>query len=584
MHKIKDSSLHTYRRLLGVAKPYWKLFVLGAIGTVFISFTDASFAWLVKPIINKGFVNRDEVFIHWLPLLVLGIFLIRGVSGFVSSYFIIRVARTVVRDFRQLIFSKLLCLPASFYDKNSSGHILSTMVYNVEQVAQACSDSLLTIMRESSLVIALAIVMFAVSWQLSLLFILIAPLIAWVVKWSSKRMRRLSAGVQDSVGDVTHVASEGVEGYQIIRLYSGQSYEDQKFKAATKANLQRELKVTVTNSVGASSIQLLFSIPIAVTLLFATMPSLHVTPGSFAAIVTAMITLLRPVRRMSMVNSEIQKGVAGAESIFRILDEQPEKDTGTKTVARVKGDILFENVCFEYNTSKRPILKHINLPIKSGQTVAIVGKSGGGKSTLVSLLPRFYDIDLGKITIDGIDIRDYRLQDLRQQFAFVSQNTILFNDTIANNIAYGLGNKVTKEQIIEVAEAAHAIEFISQMPEGFDTLIGDNGVLLSGGQRQRIAIARALLKNAPILILDEATASLDTHSEQHIQNALDCVMKNRTTLVIAHRLSTIENADKIVVLESGKIVETGAHDDLIRQNGVYAKLHKMQFKERKHAH
>ncbi|OGT42830.1 MAG: lipid A export permease/ATP-binding protein MsbA [Gammaproteobacteria bacterium RIFCSPHIGHO2_12_FULL_40_19] len=573
-----NTGLDTYKRLLQYAKPYWMLFVLGAIGTIILSLSDAGFAWLVKPIINHGFVKRDRSFIHWLPILIFCIFMIRGIAGFISSYFISRVARTVVRDLRRLIFVKLLHLPATFYDRNSSGYILSTIVYNVEQVAQACSDALLTCLRESSLAVGLIVVMFVVSWQLSLLFLLIVPLIAWVVKWCSVRMRRLSTNVQQSVGDVTHVAGEGIDGYRVIRLYGGQQYEDDKFNRATKANLQRELKIVVTNSVGTSSVQLLFAIPIAVTLLVATNPALHISPGSFASIVTAMITLLRPVRRMSMVNTEIQKGVAAAESIFQMADEEIEKDTGTRMLSRVKGDIAFHNVCFEYNTSSRSILKNINFRVKAGQTVAIVGKSGSGKSTLMNLLPRFYEINSGEISIDGVNINTYQLAELRKQFAFVSQDTTLFDDTVANNIAYGQA-PLAKEKIMRAAQAAHATEFISQLPSGFDSKIGEDGVLLSGGQRQRIAIARALLKDAPILVLDEATASLDVHSERQIQLALDDLMKDRTVLVIAHRLSTVENADCILVLDEGKIVETGTHHDLLQKEGVYAALYRAQFKE-----
>lgn len=579
MTTTSNNGFQTYKRLLQFAKPYWMLFVLGAVGTIVLSITDAGFTGLIKPIIDHAFVRRDRSFIHWLPILIFFIFILRGIAGFVSSYFISRVARTVVRDLRRLIFLKLLHLPATFYDRNSSGYILSTIVYNVEQVAQACSDALLTCLRESSLAIGLVVVMFVVSWKLALLFVFIAPLIAWVVKWSSVRMRRLSTNVQQSVGDVTHVAGEAIDGYRVVRLYGGQEYENEKFKKATKANLQRELKIVVTNSVGTSSIQLLFAIPIAITLLIATNPSMHISAGSFAAIVAAMISLLRPVRRMSMVNTEIQKGVAAAESIFNMADEVVEKDTSTKTLSRVKGNIAFCNVWFEYNTSKRAVLRDISFTVKAGQTVAIVGKSGSGKSTLVNLLPRFYEINQGVITIDGENIAQYQLAELRKQLAFVSQDTILFDDTVANNIAYGSASTPNRDHIIRAANAAHASEFIAQLPEGFDSKIGEDGVLLSGGQRQRIAIARALLKDAPILILDEATASLDVHSERHIQAALDDLMKDRTVLVIAHRLSTVENADCIIVMDDGDIVETGTHRSLLEQDGVYAALYKAQFKE-----
>ena len=576
---MTNTGLKTYKRLLQSAKPYWVLFVIGAIGTIIMSATDAGFIGLTKPIIDHGFVHRDRSFIHWLPILIFVIFIIRGISSFVSSYFISLVARTVVRDLRRLIFGKLLQLPATFYDQNSSGYILSTIIYNVEQVAQACSDALLTILRETSTAIGLIVVMFVVSWKLTLLFMFIAPLIAWVVKWSSVRMRRLSGNVQQSMGDVTHVAGEGINGYRVIRLYGGQKYETDKFDKATKANLQRELKIVVTNSVGTSTIQLLFAIPIAITLLAATNPAMHISAGGFTAIVVAMISLLRPVRRISMVNIEIQKGVAAAESIFKIADEAVERDTGTRPLSRVKGDIAFHDVCFEYGTSNRSILKNINFTVEAGKTVAFVGKSGGGKSTLMNLIPRFYEINAGEITIDGVSTNVYPLAELRSQFAFVSQDTILFDDTVANNIAYGLPAPVDREKIIAAAEAAHATEFILQLPQGFDSKIGEDGVLLSGGQRQRIAIARALLKDAPILILDEATASLDVHAERHIQMALEDLMKDRTVLIIAHRLSTVENADRIIVLDEGDIVETGTHHSLLENEGVYAALYKAQFKE-----
>lgn len=574
-----QEGMKTYCRLLRVSQRYWVLFLFGVCGTIILSCTDALFSWLVKPLINEGFINRNEMFITLLPVFIVVVFIVRGVTGFASNYFVYRVARNVVMDFRRQIFSKLLKIPASFYENNSSGHLLSAIIYNVEQVATASSDALLTILRELSLMIGLIVVMFVVSWQLSLLFCVVSPLIAWIIKWSSTRMRYLSMNVQQSVGDVTHVADEGIQGYKVIRLYGGQDYEYEKFCNVTKRNQQRELKIVVTNSIGTALVQFLIGVPIAVTLLFAMMPSLHVSAGSFGAVITAMIMLLRPVRRLTMVNSEIQKGVAGAESIFTILDEEIERDGGTRTINRVQGLIEYQNVEFSYANSKEAVLHNISFKVEPGQIVAIVGRSGSGKSTIINLLPRFYDVQRGMIKIDGVDIREYRLADLRKQFAMVSQDTILFNDTIASNIAYGLKGKICKEDIIKAAEAAYAMEFIRDLPDGLNTLVGEDGVLLSGGQRQRIAIARALLKDKPILILDEATSSLDTHSERHIQEALDCLMQQRTTLVIAHRLSTIENANWIIVIDEGRLVEQGTHNDLIEKNAVYATLHRMQFKE-----
>ncbi len=574
-----SGGIKTYRRLLKVSQKYWSIFLLGVLGTVILSLVDAGFTWLIKPIINKGFINRDATFIQWLPLLIILIFVIRGMAGFTSNYFISRVARNVVMDFRRQIFKKLLHLPASFYDHNSSGHLLATIIYNVEQVAQASSDALLTCLRELSLLFGLIVVMFVVSWQLSLLFLIISPFISLVVKLSSSRLRRLSSSVQQSVGDVTHVADEAIQGYKVVRLYGGQKYEYNKFHALTKSNQQRELKVVITNSVGTALVQLLVAIPIAIALLFATLPSWHITAGSFAAVLTAMVTLLRPVRRLTMVNSEIQKGVAGAESIFAILDEEVEKDSGNVAVECIKGDIEYQQVEFSYVSSNSLVLRNINFKVKAGQTIAIVGRSGSGKSTLIHLLPRFYDVNKGLIKIDGINIMDYRLSDLRHQFSLVSQNTILFDETIANNIVYGLRGDISEKRINEAVEAAHVMEFAQHLPDGLHTKVGEDGVLLSGGQRQRVAIARAILKNAPILILDEATSALDMHSERHIQSALAHLMKERTTLVIAHRLSTVENADWIMVMHEGQLIEQGTHEELFAKNGAYSALYQKQFKD-----
>jgi len=568
-----------YKRLLKFTRQYWGMFIIGMLATIILSLTDAGFTWLVKPIINQGFIARDVHFIRLLPPLIIGILIIRGFSSFASTYFITRVARNVVMDFRQRIFNHLMILPARFYDKHSSGYLLSTIIYNVEQVAQASSDALVNILRESSLFVGLLVVMFLVNWQLTLTFIVMAPIMSWIMKKCSRRLRRLSTHVQESVGDVTHVAEEGIENYKVIRLYGGEDYETEKFAQTTQLNRHRELKIVVTNSLGTSSMQMLVGIPLALILMLATIPSFHVTAGSLASIVAAMIGILRPVRRLTEVNNYIQRGIAAVESIFDLLDTEAEKDHGTRTVARVQGHIEFKNVSLQYVGTKKKALDHVSFKIEPNKTIAIVGRSGAGKTSLINLLPRFYETTEGDIYLDNMNIRDLTLKDLRKQFALVSQHTTLFNDTIRHNIAYGNQiEKASDEKVFEAAKAAYALEFIENLPDGFETVVGENGVLLSGGQRQRLAIARALLRNAPILILDEATASLDTHSERKIQAALDCLIKNRTTLVIAHRLSTIENADWILVFDKGYLVEQGTHAALLSQGGAYAELHKLQFK------
>ncbi len=579
MTKKTTNGAETYRRLLAVTKKYWLAFVIGIVATVLLSFSDAGFAWLIKPIVNKGFINRDAFFIRWLPILIIFIFVIRSIAGFCSSYFVARVARNVVMDFRRQLFRHLMKLPAKFYDTHPSGKLLSTILYNVEQVAQASSDVLVTILREVSLAVGLVAVMFFVNWRLSLIFIVVTPIIAWGIKLCSGRLRKLSSRVQNSVAEVSHLANEGISAYRVIRLFDGQAYEAKKFDRATRENRHQELKVQVTNGIGTAIIQLLISIPLAVILYVSTSPALGVTAGSFAAIISAMIMLVRPMRRITNLNNFVQKGIAGAESIFALLDEKVEKDSGTVPIEKVEGNITYNDVSFSYVNGNRPSLKGINLTIKAGETVAIVGRSGAGKSTLISLLPRFYDLESGVIRIDGVDTKDYILKDLRNQFALVSQHTVLFNDTVANNIAYAQTKEVEQEQLVAAAKMANALDFILQLPNGFDTVVGEDGLLLSGGQRQRIAIARALYKQAPILILDEATSSLDTRSERQIQAALTNLMNQCTTLVIAHRLSTIENADKIIVMDQGEVVEVGEHESLLAKNGIYAELYRMQFND-----
>jgi subfamily B ATP-binding cassette protein MsbA len=537
--------------------------------------TEAGFISLIKPIIDRGFIARDMKFIHLLPFLIIIIFLIKGVLSFISSYYVNKVGRRVITDFRQRVFNHLLKLPASFYDRQTSGQLLSLLVYNVEQVSEASTFALLTVFQEGFLVIGYLAVMFSNSWKLSCLFITTIPIIAAIIRYTSRRLQTLSSNVQKAMGQVTHVAEEAIEGYKVIRTFGGEAYESGKFNAATELNQRREMKIIVTDTLGSTMVQLLAAIPISCILFLATLPSLKISAGSFVAILGAMISLLRPLRRLSRMNSVIQKGIAGAKSIFELLDTEIEKDCGEVTLTRAKGEIEFRQVNFRYSKRSRTILQDINFKINPGETIALVGRSGSGKTSLVNLLPRFYELNSGQILIDGVDNHKYHLNELRNQFAFVSQHVNLFNDSVANNIAYGKFQETSNDQIKEAAKAACALEFIEQLPQGFDTLIGENGVLLSGGQRQRIAIARAIIKDAPILILDEATSALDSESERYIQLALEKLMENRTTMVIAHRLSTIEKADRILVLEKGRILESGSHAELLRNKSHYAKLHSM---------
>jgi len=567
-----------YKRLLGYSRSYWKLFLIAVIGMLIIAFSQLAFAKFVQPMLDDTFGQRDPVIIFWVPIVLVAIYAIRVVGNFLSTYFMAVIARGVIRRLRTKIFNHYLALPISFFDTGTSGSLVSKMVYDVEQLADAASSVVTVLIRNSLIVLFLLAFMFYENSKLAAMLFISVPFLLVIVLYISKRFRLISRRIQNSMGDVTTVTEETLEANREVKIFGGQKYEASRFEVINYNNWKQFLKYFATTALSSPVIELIVATAFAGILYYVTQPEMieQMTAGKFMSFLTAMIFLLQAARPLANINSQLQRGIAAAESIFKLLDTETEKETGSKLFDRVKGDIEFKELTFSYK-AEQPVLKNINLIVDAGESVALVGRSGSGKTTLVNLLPRFYEIDEGQILIDGHDISEIRLDSLRSHIALVSQHVTLFNDTIAHNIAYGDLETATLEDIKRAAEAAHALEFIEKLPEGFDTIVGENGVLLSGGQRQRLAIARAILKDAPILILDEATSALDTESERHIQAAMNEVMKDRTTLVIAHRLSTIESVDKIVVLENGNIIETGKHDALLAKQGAYQKLHKLQF-------
>lgn len=579
-HKKVANAFYIYKRLLTYVRRYWLALVIALTASMVYSGVDAWFISFLKPLLNDGLVARDRHFLYVAPFLVMSVFIIRGIASFFSTYYIATASRSVIMLLRQDLFAHLQRLPARFYDHTTTGQVLSVLLYGVDQVANASADVLTTAIQSLFLIGGLVIVMLSISWKLTLMYFIVIPLVTIIMRVASLRIRRLSLAIQDSIGELSHRAEENIEGYKVVRAFEGQAYEAEKFNKVARLNRQREMKVVVSRSVSVSAVQLITACALALTLYLATLDSADalLTPGGFVAMIAAMVMLLKPLKDLAFVQNKLYRGLAGAQNVFELLDEKPEQDKGQVSLTHAQGRIEFSHVSFNYDESKK-VLSDINFIVEPGAVVALVGRSGSGKSSLVSLLPRFYDEYEGQIKLDGVCIEDYQLRDLRRQFAVVSQQVTLFHDTVYNNIAYGRFKEVDEQAVLAAAKASHVMEFADGLPNGLHTLIGENGVLLSGGQRQRIAIARAILKDSPILILDEATSSLDTESERFIQAALEELMKKRTTLVIAHRLSTVEHADHIIVLDEGKIIEQGNHEMLLALSGHYAKLYRMQFSE-----
>jgi subfamily B ATP-binding cassette protein MsbA len=568
-----------YLRLLRYATPYWRMFALSILTMMLVAATEPALPALMKPLLDGSFVNRDPTTIRYLPFALVGLLLVRGVFGFASDYALSWVSNRVVFDLRAEMFCRLVNLPTRYYDDASSGALISKLSYDVTGVTAAATSVLTVMVRDSLTVAGLLAWMFYLDWKLSLITLVVGPIIALVIQSFSGRLRQVSRDAQRAMGDITHVLDEAIECHKVVKVFGGQAYEQRHFDAAIKRMRDFAMRQTIAAGASVPLVQVCAAIAVAFIVYYSAQQSgvNGVTVGGFVSFMTATLMLLTPLKHLTGVNASLQRGLAAAESVFAIIDEPPEVDSGTQSIGRAQGRIEFEHLSFSYPGATKPALADVNLSIAPGETVALVGGSGGGKTTLANLIPRFYQPGAGRIMLDGIDTQTLTLASLRANLALVSQDVVLFNDTVAANIAYGPLAGSSEAEIVAAAEAAHALEFIREMPQGLQTMIGENGVRLSGGQRQRLAIARALLKNAPVLILDEATSALDTESERVVQAALETLMQGRTTLVIAHRLSTIEKADRIVVLQKGAVAEVGSHAELLAQDGLYAYLYKIQF-------
>ncbi len=578
MENTEDNGWPVFKRLVGYVQDFKIALFVGIVGMVGYASVDMLLIWSLQPLLDNGLTGQDPTILKMMPYFVVIVIAFRGLFAFLSSYCMAWVGNHVVMKLQRQLFSQLMALPISFFDKTNTGDLLSKITYDASQVSNAASNALVKIFREGALLIGLVAMMFYQSWQLSMVFFIVAPLVGIAISIVSKRFRKIGKNLQNAMGLVTTSSEQMLKGHKEVLMFGGQQVERDKFDRVSNTVRTQNMKMASANAISVPIIQTIASFALAFVLFLATFPEIMDTlsAGKFVVIISAMMGLMKPIKNITQVNNEIQKGIAASKSLFTMLDKSVAKDEGTLEVKRVNGDIELNSVIFTYPSAEKPALNNVSFDLKAGQTFALVGRSGSGKSTIANLLTRFYDIDSGAIKIDGVNINEYTLSSLRDQVAVVSQNVHLFNDSIANNIAYAATDKYSRDDIIKAAETAHAMEFISSFPEGLDTVIGENGALLSGGQRQRLAIARALLRDAPILILDEATSALDTESERHIQAALDELQKNRTSIVIAHRLSTIEHADQILVVDGGSVVESGTHAQLLEKKSIYHTLNKLQ--------
>ncbi len=574
------STFKTFKRLFPTISQYkWGL-IVGAIALVLNALVDSGLIYLLKPLLDEGFGQADHGFLKLMAVLVVLFILVRGITNYVASYCLAWVSGKVVMTLRRNIFQHLMYMPVNYFDQNPVGRSLSRVTYDTEMVANSSSHVLVTIVREGVYLISLFVVMIYTSWQLSVVLFVLAPIIGALIAIVSRRFRQLSRNIQSSMGDLTVTTEQMLKGHKEVISFGGQQVEKERFERVSNDMRLKGMKVISADGISDGLVQLIASFALSAVLYLSTVKGLDIedlTAGSFTVVFSSMMAMLRPLKSLTNVNSQFQRGMAACQTLFEFLDLPTEEDKGKVEIERAKGDVEFKNVSFTYEGKEIPALNQVSFSIPKGKTVALVGRSGSGKSTIANLLTRFYNVDSGEILLDGVNIQDYTLANLREQCSIVSQQVHLFNDTIANNIAYAATDKFSREEIIQAAKAAHAMEFIEKLDDGLDTVIGENGASLSGGQRQRLAIARALLRNSPVLVLDEATSALDTESERAIQSALAELQKDKTVLVIAHRLSTIEKADEILVVDQGKIVERGSHSELMALDGAYKQLHKLQF-------